>query len=384
MIYVNENDRHAVHWLHSLPMRFDKIDSRSIKDVQPDDLAGFNECHFFTGIAGWPLALEMAGWPVGTSIWTGSCPCQPFSSAGKRKGTDDDRHLWPEFLRLITQCLPTTIFGEQVASKAGRAWFAAVRADLEALGYSVGCADLCAASVGAPHIRQRLFWVAYRVGDGWRAIGDNRREHDGHIATASCEDGMADGHSWRLQECTELNGQSLEHSADRDSRRSHSDGLSNGMGNSQCPRWKRGNSIDEFLPTESGRLANSINTGQQGRISRWKNQEWETEFRYAGCRSSTGGLGNSTSDDEWLSSISGVNGEGVEIGRSGSPWDDIEFIQCRDGKARPVKPGICPLVDGFPGRVAALRGLGNAIVPSLAAEFVKAFMEIIKQESNHK
>ncbi|KKK66801.1 hypothetical protein LCGC14_2960470, partial [marine sediment metagenome] len=75
-------------------------------------------------------------------------------------GHADERHLWPAFYDLIAECRPPVVLGEQVASKDGREWLAGVRADLEALGYAVGAADLCAACVGAPHIRQRLWWVA--------------------------------------------------------------------------------------------------------------------------------------------------------------------------------------------------------------------------------
>ena len=164
MNYYNEFDPGAAAWLRELiregliPDGF--VDERSIEDVRPDELVGYTQCHFFAGIGGWPLALQMAGVSPDTPLWTGSCPCQPFSAAGKGKGTDDERHLWPAFRWLIQQCRPATVFGEQVASKAGREWFAGVRADLEALAYACGGADLCAAGVGAPHIRQRLFWVA--------------------------------------------------------------------------------------------------------------------------------------------------------------------------------------------------------------------------------
>ena len=67
---------------------------------------------------------------------------------------------WPAFHRLIAERRPPTVFGEQVAGKDGREWLAAVRADLERLGYACGAADMPAAGVGAPHIRQRLWWVA--------------------------------------------------------------------------------------------------------------------------------------------------------------------------------------------------------------------------------
>jgi DNA (cytosine-5)-methyltransferase 1 len=167
--YYNEIDPFAAEWLRVLiregHIADGVVDTRSIVDVEPNDLMGFSQCHFFAGIGGWSYALRLAGWADDRPVWTGSCPCQPFSTAGKQRGTDDERHLWPEFARLIGQCKPTTVFGEQVASAAGRDWLGAVRLDLEAMGYAVGAADLCAAGVGAPHIRQRLYWGAQRLAD---------------------------------------------------------------------------------------------------------------------------------------------------------------------------------------------------------------------------
>jgi site-specific DNA-cytosine methylase len=92
--------------------------------------------------------------------------CQPFSAAGRHKGTKDERHLWPEFYRLIKECNPPLVFGEQVASKDGRLWLGNVRKDLIGIGYEFGAADLCAAAVGAPHIRQRLYFAARRKAKG--------------------------------------------------------------------------------------------------------------------------------------------------------------------------------------------------------------------------
>ena len=164
MNYYNENDVYAAQWLRNLidagHIAAGEVDERDIRDVQPGDLTGYRQCHFFAGIGGWSYALRLAGWPDDRPCWTCSCPCQPFSVAGKRKGASDERHLWPQFARLITECKPAIIFGEQVAGADGRAWLNAVRTDLEGNGYAVGAADLCAAGVGAPHIRQRLYWVA--------------------------------------------------------------------------------------------------------------------------------------------------------------------------------------------------------------------------------
>lgn len=163
-VYYNEISEHAAFWLRNLidagHLPPGDVDTRSIADVRADDLVGYRQCHFFAGVGGWPLALRLSGWPDKREAWTGSCPCQPYSVAGLGLGDSDPRNLWPHFRRLIGERKPAKVFGEQVAGKAGRAWFASVRADLEAMGYAAGAADLCAAGVGADHIRQRLYWVA--------------------------------------------------------------------------------------------------------------------------------------------------------------------------------------------------------------------------------
>jgi DNA (cytosine-5)-methyltransferase 1 len=160
--YYNENDEFAAAWLRELiaggHIAYGVVDTRSICDVRPDDLAGFTQCHFFAGIGGWSYALRLAEWPDDRPVWTGSCPCQPFSTAGKQKGFDDERHLWPVWAKLIAERKPATIFGEQVAS--AKLWLDGVYADLENQNYAVGAAVLPACSVDAPHRRDRLWFVA--------------------------------------------------------------------------------------------------------------------------------------------------------------------------------------------------------------------------------
>ena len=138
--YYNEWEPYPAQWLRNLiragHIPDGTVDERDIREVAGDDLKGFGQCHFFAGIGGWAYAARLAGIPDDEPIWTGSCPCQPFSSAGQRKGHADERHLWPAFQSLIAECRPAKIFGEQVASKDGREWLAGVRADLENLGYA--------------------------------------------------------------------------------------------------------------------------------------------------------------------------------------------------------------------------------------------------------
>ena len=168
--YYNEIDPYAAQWLRNL---IDKgliapgvVDERNIEDVKPDELMGYTQCHFFAGIGVWSLALRRSGWLDNRPIWTGSCPCQPFSSAGSQSGFEDARHLWPSLAWLIKQCDPSVVVGEQVASKSVEPWIDLVQTDLEALDYAFGCVPFPSAGVGAPNIRDRAYWVGHASGQG--------------------------------------------------------------------------------------------------------------------------------------------------------------------------------------------------------------------------
>lgn len=190
MIVYNDIDPFVCQWLRNLVAAGHLPDGEVIeadmRKVQlPDDAT---TVHWFAGIGGWPLALRMDGVPDDAPVWTASLPCQPFSTAGKQRGEEDERHLWPWFRRHVAERRPAVIFGEQVASPLGRAWLATVRADLEELGYAVGAADLCAAGVGAPHIRQRLYWGAVRLADAAGKRWDRREGATWSHGRASVED----------------------------------------------------------------------------------------------------------------------------------------------------------------------------------------------------
>lgn len=166
--YYNEHDPKAAAWLRELVRRNliapGDVDERSIVEVTPDDLKGYTQCGFFSGIGVWSYALRQAGWPDDRPVWHGSPPCQPFSAAGQQRGLADERHLWPVYYKLIQACRPPVIFGEQVSSKEALAWWDVVKADLNASGYATVAADIPASAFGAPHIRQRLYFVSERQG----------------------------------------------------------------------------------------------------------------------------------------------------------------------------------------------------------------------------
>lgn len=353
--YYNEIDPFAAQWLRNLIaaglIAPGEVDTRSIEEVQPDDLRGFAQCHFFAGIAGWSAALRMAGWDDDRPIWTGSCPCQPFSAAGKQRGTDDERHLWPVFAQLIRECRPPVVAGEQVASALGRSWLAAVRADLEAMGYAVGAADLCAASVGAPHIRQRLWWVADSASArplSGAQPGIHRHEEGagprhGEPQRRGRADGLADAgrerpHGQHALLRAEATGR---HAAD----------------------------LPETAGGGPGVLADSLGAGLEGRDARPLGDERPAVER-------GGEVGELGDADEKRHHRGGTRSAGRhEPADHGSPWAALTWLPCRDGKARPTQPGLQPLAHGVPARVGRLRAYGNAIVPQVAAEFVSAFIE---------
>ena len=191
--YYNELDPYAAQWLRNLiaggHIAPGDVDERSIADVRPDELTRYTQCHFFAGIGVWSYAARIAGWPDERPLWTGSCPCQPFSAAGKGAGFDDPRHLWPVWQRLIAECRPDVVLGEQVEGKDGGAWLDLVWSDMENMGYAFGPHVSPSAGFGAPHIRHRIRFAAsleYAAGDGRE---QRRAGADGRGAPGGCSVG---------------------------------------------------------------------------------------------------------------------------------------------------------------------------------------------------
>jgi DNA (cytosine-5)-methyltransferase 1 len=175
--YYNEFDPKAAAWLRELVKRNliapGEVDERSIAEIQPSDLNGFVQCHFFAGIGGWSYALRLAGWPDDQPVWTGSCPCQDFSLAGKQAGFEGDRDWWPTWKRLIEVGAPHFLFGEQVDDSPE--WIDRTANDLEALDYTFGACVVPAYTVGILQERSRFFFGAH-------AAGKHGRSHDRVVA----------------------------------------------------------------------------------------------------------------------------------------------------------------------------------------------------------
>lgn len=166
--YYNEFDKSAAAWLRELVLRGliadGDVDDRSIVDVRASEVRGYTQYHWMAGIGVWSYALRKAGWPDDRPVMSASLPCQPFSAAGAQRGLKDERHLWPVFYELFKELRPPVLFGEQVSSKDAMAWWDVVKGDLNASGYATVAADIPASAFGAPHIRQRLYFVSERQG----------------------------------------------------------------------------------------------------------------------------------------------------------------------------------------------------------------------------
>ena len=388
--YYNEIDPYAAQWLRNLidagHIAPGIVDERSIEDVHPNELREFTQCHFFAGIGVWSLALRRAGWPDDRPVWTGSCPCQPFSAAGAGAGFEDARHLWPTFAWLIKQCKPAIIFGEQVASKAVEPWVDLVHADVEALGYAFGAVPFPSAGVGAPHIRDRLYWVADSKSDRYEWPGklsqSTGRDGSSHLRTIG---GVDNADDTRPQGHARHGGSAERKGSDRPATATN---LSSGLAD------LHGDGCDQ------GRKCRS-STGNDGA----ERDSAASGMGNADCKPARGNSGAAhTKEIEHGSPDSHGNGlrdagNSLASHRTSGPtngvWADADWLFCRDGKWRPVEPGTFPLAHGAASRVGSsgadwrspageeekgnrvgrLRGYGNAINAEAARIFIEAYLD---------
>ena len=352
--FYNEIDPYAAAWLRNLiaagHIAPGVVDERSIEDINPEELREFTQCHFFAGIGVWSHSLRLAGWPDDRPVWTGSCPCQPFSAAGKGAGAADLRHLWPAWHHLIAAVQPPVVFGEQVEAAIRHGWLDLVQADLEGIGYAFGAAGLPAAGVGAPHIRQRLWFVAQSNEGEWgpgRGGSDYPSGAQLESAGRGASGPLAHHHHHQGLEGRERAGERA--------------GI-------QRSTVERGGEVGRMgiphimQPEQSaGERAGSREAGGRGPRSK---------------SSGPGEVGGVADPDghPGLGSISRP-AFGVDAPTVGSHWADCDWIPCRDGKWRPVEPSTFPLAHGATSRVGRLRAYGNAIVAPCAEAFIRSAVE---------
>jgi DNA (cytosine-5)-methyltransferase 1 len=370
-------------------------------------MGDFTHLSLFTGIGGLDLAAEWAGfstvgqcewadyptkvlekhWPdvprwrdirslTGDSFYdraglrtvdliSGGFPCQPFSNAGKRRSTEDDRFLWPEMLRVIGEIKPTWVVGENVAGIINLA-LDDVLSDLESKGYETQTFVIPACGVDAPHRRERVAIIAHTNcdrGRSWRpeSKGQQRQTRlaDGGEILAHSHIQRSQGWNRRiLQEC----------SGERAAGQSGSL-----LANSECT---------ERRPGKPG-----------GYVTNRENAGWPEAASRAGASGANGYSGiMADSHGKWEQQPEGEQRKGR--GRTGHGGEDVadttrellhrdqrEPGRCpefTDGSWWEVEPDVGRVADGVSHRVDRLRCLGNAVVPQQFYPILRAIAEIMR------
>lgn len=375
----------------------------------------------FSGIGGFDLAAEWMGWenafhcewnPFGQkvlkyywpnatsyaditktdfSIWrgridilTGGFPCQPYSTAGLRKGKDDERHLWPHMLRAIREIKPRWVVGENVLGLVG--WnggmvFEEVQADLEAEGYEVQPYILPAASVNAPHRRDRVWFVGYAKHNGLHAAEVGRDDQESSIATRENKEWESHGAN-RLQSGIATNPTDI--------------------GQQQQSCWCRtGNERGVLQSRRINEGGKSLRGSEAFADATIEGLEVSGQAR-VGKLPEKVGEGMDNRPEQFSANASDTNNEGLERFSVSSRNDEKEWKEtrrcfeqhtCNDGRALPTEtwqnfPTQSPVCVGNDGISSRLDGItfskwrnesikagGNAIVPQVAFEIFKAIQE---------
>ena len=303
-------------------------------------------------------------------ILTGGFPCQPYSMAGKRKGKEDERHLWPEMLRAIKEIQPRWVVGENVFGLVN--WsnglvFHEVQADLEAAGYEVFPYVLPAVSVNAPHRRDRIFFVAY----------------------AKCN---ADG--LRSKGWLAMDGQLLE----RCKREKKANRFNNFGENGTTPHPNRNgfNGSDcqhEIQPSERGEYAQRDFKQMGGDVADRKSQSSGGELQQRQAERESGGCNskqNAANTGHTGLERSKVGGS-IGGSRSQSHQLTSRFI-CSTWKNFPTQSPICTRDDGLSSRLdnitfskwrnESIKAAGNAIVPQVALQIFKTIQQYEKTQKH--
>jgi DNA (cytosine-5)-methyltransferase 1 len=327
----------------------------------------------FSGIGGFDLAAEWMGWenkfhcewnPFGQRVlkhyWpnsesftditktdftkyankidilSGGFPCQPYSSAGKRKGKEDERHLWPEMLRAIREISPRFVVGENVRGLTnwnGGMVFEEVCAELESYGYQVAPVIIPACAVGAPHRRERIWFVAYAKDSGHRG--------------------------WLCEECSDRKWPLFQNKQGRSAMGCETPGCSREWITTNSERGGRLQSSKNIQPEQP----NGVQSIGDGR-------EWDA----------------ANASSRRISRYGGESKNG-KFQTNESNQNNSEQFRRMDWEKFPTQPPICGGNDGFSleldgitfpkWRNESIKAYGNAIVPQVAYQIFKA-LEICK------
>ena len=339
-------------------------------------------------------------------IITGGFPCQPFSVAGKQKGTSDDRHLWPEMFRIIQELKPRWVIGENVKGLVNLQdgmVFEAVCTDLEGEGYEVRAFNIPAAGVGAPHRRERIWIVAhakrYNKTDEIRGSYEEERRIQEEHRQDNSSSGLTSGTSTIRQSdngyedvsnSNNTRNRTPEHETNENRQKTdegrqeqsqfkfsgHGEDVEDSRRTLQSRTELRETNEDEVRKgyanqhqrsgsTSEPNVANTYTRLRDGTFEEVQSG-WQT-FDTSSQRTDVAYTESSNRDD--YETISGNGGSQTQkVSRNGSSLSG-------EGSWWHTEPDVGRVAHGIPGRVYRLKGLGNSIVPKIAEEIGRAIIE---------
>ena len=338
-------------------------------------------------------------WRSDDIILTGGFPCQPYSSAGKRLGKEDERHLWPEMLRAIREIEPTFIVGENVRGLLnwnGGLVFDEVCADLESLGYQVAPCLIPACATDAPHKRERIWFVAHSKSHGDR----------GRIYGMEGKDGSDRQSKERGQDNDKYRNNGKEWDATNANR--------NGLNGSDCQHEEQPSEGGEYAQRDIGEshdngiTTNPISIGHPGRTETTGNDNAERIGRMdTDCgrngdeiRGEVDGCGGVVTDTELCANrVSTKRGMDVERNllegrKREEKTNGFNFNNSRPNFDKfPTQSPICTRNDGLSTRLdgitfskwrnESIKAGGNAIVPQVAYQIFKAIEQYEHESRNN-
>lgn len=323
----------------------------------------------------------------GATLLTAGVPCQPVSHAGKRRGTEDDRWLWPEVIRIIAEAKPAWVICENpyglksmgesgipfevvsreirrgtetdeyraLLTRQERMQLDIICGQIEDIGYDITILDIPACAVNSPQIRRRLWIVAnshdagLERSDTKRTISTARRttKHVEYNILADCEIEHGSGQEQETSECG------------RDSKNGAVERTTGDVADSRHGSRRNIRSLErgDHTPTERPN-----HTGETNRS-----------------------IAENMADAESESIGSGLcPGRPAELWRRRSrnylgAWDDVEWLRCGDDRWRRAKPGVCGLAYGV--SKGLLAGLGNAVVPQVPGQLMDAIVKAEDMEN---
>jgi DNA (cytosine-5)-methyltransferase 1 len=276
-------------------------------------------------------------------IITGGFPCQPFSVAGKQKGKDDDRHLWPAMFKLIQKHRPTWVIGENVAGLIALG-LDSVLADLESENYRTRTFVIPACSVNAKHRRDRL-WII-----GERVVGNTK--HDGS-STSKVRRGTI------KTSIDNTKGQSKTFEFEGTSKPKHDEVMEN-------TRHRTGGSSERESVGRNGKRKHETEVGSSGTVKVARSSKASEDVADT----------NSTSRARGRASI------GFQ-----TPLELDSISKCKRGEITGnsghwgIEPSVGRVANGIPRRMDRLKQLGNAVVPQIPEIIGNAILEAEKLES---